>query len=190
MPIGERDYRPGDELSASWLTALLKRLKRAEIRVGAGLDKVEADGGTLLRALARPPQRIVAVLNDRDGDKFSWTEQVASAGGGWTSTSRSGRASASSPGTAPVDPAYEYDLLTSPPVGSRVEMFRSTAGDWRFQLRPCDATAQSMPIPGILGFAMRRRAQSIQESAALPVPPRPPTRPNTSLITLQTPEVP
>lgn len=190
MPHDGSDYRRGDELSSAWLTGLLRKLKAARILPGEGIEVVTTDGGQLVRATAVPTQRFVAIIGDRVGTKYSWTEQAAAAAGGWVSTARAGRADASLPGTAPVDPAYEYNLRQNISAGTRVEMFRTTIGDLRFQLEPCDSTSQLIPIPGILSWAVRRRAEAIQAAEAERPTHGPGPKRNTSLLTLQEPEEP
>jgi hypothetical protein len=107
---------------AAWLNQLVAAAMANRISVdgSSGLVSSSGSGGTAL-AIHRTP--LVAIkLTYQSGSSYSWIEQIAAAGGGWTAGTRKGYATGDpAKGSVPADPAWEANGNSHVPIGYIVE---------------------------------------------------------------------
>jgi hypothetical protein len=121
--------KKGDVYTADLQNEMVDEIERqGKLHVGEGLSGTTTAAGVTVAD--DPPDWMYARITAVSGDKFSWTEQISTPGGGWTSGPRSG--------TPSSDPAYEANGHTSITLPIETVMRRARAtGEWVFFANVC-----------------------------------------------------
>lgn len=117
--------QPGDVISADLFNALVDAVQAAQLEVapGSGLVYEDGPGGRAL-GLSLPRFLWGKTTGALSGGTYPFTQQREDASGAWINGPVTGT-------------AYEVNGNTSVAVGTRIKLWRTAAGDWRFLAGAC-----------------------------------------------------